>query len=296
MFTDKTSLIIPTKNRAKKIINLLDQIDEFKIFFDEIIIVDSSNEENKKTIQDYTLKKKIKLITSKPSISLQRNIGINNSSNLNKFIMFLDDDIVFEKNAFEEMNNAINKYPEIAGFSFNLNKKNDENLLEKLKKSNIVRKTGIYSSKPGLVLKNGWQTKIINICNDIEVQWLSTQAVVYKKNNINNLLFDENLGQYSYLEDLDFSYTISKKSKLMVVSKAKYTHPNFIERKDFDFGKKEIVNRFYFVKKNNLIKTFFFFSSIIKIIVDLLKILIGNFLLKKVAGNIYGLFICLIKK
>ena len=32
MFTEKTSLIIPTKDRAKKVINLLNQISEKNIF------------------------------------------------------------------------------------------------------------------------------------------------------------------------------------------------------------------------------------------------------------------------
>ena len=296
MFTEKTSLIVPTKDRTKKVINLLNQITEKNIFFSEIIIVDSSNEKNKKELIDFISGKKIKLISSKPSISLQRNLGLKNSNLLNEFIMFCDDDIVFKNQAFQEMDKGINKYIDVAAFSFNLDSPIKDNFLEKIKRSYIVKKIGIYSDQPGKVLRNGWQTKFINVDKDLEVQWLSTQAVIYRRKKIDSLEFDENLGQYSYLEDFDFSFMLSKKSKLMVISLAKYNHPNFIERKDFNFGKLEIINRYYLVKKHNFNKFNFFLSAIIKIIINFFEIFRGKFLFNKILGNICALYICLRKK
>jgi len=289
MFTEKTSLIVPTKDRTKKVINLLNQITEKNIFFSEIIIVDSSNEKNKKELIDFISGKKIKLISSKPSISLQRNLGLKNSNLLNEFIMFCDDDIVFKNQAFQEMDKGINKYIDVAAFSFNLDSPIKDNFLEKIKRSYIVNKIGIYSDQPGKVLRNGWQTKFINVDKDLEVQWLSTQAVIYRRKKIDALEFDENLGQYSYLEDFDFSFMLSKKSKLMVISLAKYNHPNFIERKDFNFGKLEIINRYYLVKKHNFNKFNFFLSAIIKIIINFFEIFRGKFLFNKILGNICAL-------
>lgn len=296
MFTEKTSLIVPTKDRTKKVINLLNQITEKNIFFSEIIIVDSSNEKNKKELIDFISGKKIKLISSKPSISLQRNLGLKNSNLLNEFIMFCDDDIVFKNQAFQEMDKGINKYIDVAAFSFNLDSPIKDNFLEKIKRSYIVKKIGIYSDQPGKVLRNGWQTKFSNVDKDLEVQWLSTQAVIYRRKKIDTLKFDENLGQYSYLEDFDFSFMLSKKSKLMVISLAKYNHPNFIERKDFNFGKLEIINRYYLVKKHNFNKFNFFLSAIIKIIINFFEIFRGKFLFNKILGNICALYICLRKK
>ena len=43
MFTNKTSLIIPTKNRSNQLIGLIYKLINFKLNFNEIIIVDSSN-------------------------------------------------------------------------------------------------------------------------------------------------------------------------------------------------------------------------------------------------------------
>ena len=47
MFTKKTTLIIPTRNRPNLLKNILIQFIDFKISFYEIIIVDSSNKKNK---------------------------------------------------------------------------------------------------------------------------------------------------------------------------------------------------------------------------------------------------------
>ena len=55
----------------------------------------------------------------------------------------------------------------------------------------------------GIVTPSGWQTKAINLKKDLEVEWLPTQAVIYKINKLNNLKFDTAYGKYSYLEDLD---------------------------------------------------------------------------------------------
>ena len=52
--------------------------------------------------------KKIKIFDSKPSTSIQRNIGLKNLIK-NKFIMFCDDDIVFNNKAILNMDKFIKK-------------------------------------------------------------------------------------------------------------------------------------------------------------------------------------------
>ena len=81
MFTRKTSLIIPTRNRYKHLIKLLKFLNKNKIHFKEILIIDSSDKNSFKKITNYCSKyKKIKIIKSVPSTSLQRNIGLKRSS------------------------------------------------------------------------------------------------------------------------------------------------------------------------------------------------------------------------
>lgn len=300
MFTRKTTLIIPTRNRFNQIIRNLRYFQRNLIYFKEIIIIDSSDKIQKKKLTNIVKKyKNIKLIFSKPSSSRQRNLGLKNTNKKSKFVMFLDDDIYFFKNAFSCMDKSIeNETKHTVGFSFNVTSKNKNQLSDKFKKNNIFKLLNIYSDKPGIVTKSGWHTKIINLEKDIYADWLSTQAVVYYKKDLKNIWFEEKFGQYSYLEDLDFSYKLKKRNKnLKVVYKAKYKSPLISKRHGFTFGKIEIYNRYLFVKKNSLDYSYFLIGSLFRSLQSLGTGLIF-FNLKSINrffGNIYGILISIKK-
>ena len=56
MFTQKTSLIIPTKDRPNKIIKLLKKLSIYKIKFNEILVIDSSRSFYSKKVKSYCKK------------------------------------------------------------------------------------------------------------------------------------------------------------------------------------------------------------------------------------------------
>ena len=100
MFLGQTTLIVPTKDRSHKIDILLKTLDKKIIFFNEILIVDSSSENiHKKIINKTKTYNNIRVIKSNPSTSIQRNIGIKEYNKKNIFIMFCDDDIIFGENS-----------------------------------------------------------------------------------------------------------------------------------------------------------------------------------------------------
>jgi len=282
----RISIIIPTKDRPYKIKRLLNQLYNNKFFFNEILVVDSSNVDNKKKLI-FIIKQaelNIKLINSIASISVQRNKGLKNMKKSNKFFMFLDDDIVFKKNSFVEMRKFIKKNEKLyIGYGFNLISKIDYGFLESIKRNKIMEKLGIYNANIGKIVRSGWQTKINNVKKNQEVEWLSTQAVIYA-NNKKKINFDNFFKGYSYLEDLDYSYRMSNFGKLIVVKKAMYYHNNNIERKSFNFGQKEFVNRYHFIKKNKIYTRYFFLGAVVKIFLNLSKLQ-----LLKVLGNISAL-------
>ena len=99
------SIVIPTRNTSTMLIETIKELSKNKFFFKEIIVVDSSNKFHKLKIRKYKNINRIKVrfFNSKPSISLQRNIGLNKIIKKRKYVMFLDDDLNFEKNAFKKM-------------------------------------------------------------------------------------------------------------------------------------------------------------------------------------------------
>ncbi len=299
MFINTSSLIIPTKDRLKKIQIFLNSIDKEIPFFNEILIIDSSQENiHNEIIKNLKKYKNVKIIKSKPSSSLQRNIGIEKCNKNNQFIMFCDDDIIFDKNSIKIMDKHIKEFPNYVGYGFNPIEKNKSNFFDNLKKNKIFVKNGIYEDRPGLVCESGWHTKISNVKEDIETKWLSTQACIYRSNYINEKIhFDINLGNYSYLEDLFFSYELSKRGKLIICSKATYTHPYNINRVSFNFGVKEILNRFKFVKKNNLNVKKFYIAAFLKCIGNLNNIFsVKTNSIPKFLGNIAGIILCITKQ
>ncbi len=298
MFCGKTSLIIPTRNRPDYLKKTLDQINIQKIIFQEIIVVDSSDDQFKKQVNQLIKLFDVKLFNSEPSTSIQRNIGIKNSNKKSKFIMFLDDDIIFTERMFYNMDRTIItnfKDENIIGYGFNqISKNNKFNFLEKLKNNFILNFFDLYPNKPGKVAKSGWQSKILNIKEDITVDWVYTTACIFKSEAIKNLRFNENFGSYSYLEDLEFSLNFFKtKKKIIISSDAKYFHPLSIDRSSFKFGLYEVRNRFKIVKKYNLSKLRFLIMTIVRMLMFFLNIFI--FKKKKfyrALGNIYGVLNC----
>ena len=241
------------------------------------------------------IKNKIKLYKSLPSISYQRNLGLRKIKKKSDYVMFLDDDVNFKKNAFKEMKKFLITNKKYIGIGFNLiiNKKF---FLDNIKKSKFFKILKVYDERPGRVTRSGWHTKAVNLKKNTEVEWLPTQAVIYKINKIKNLRFENSFGKYSYLEDLDFSYNVYKKGKLIICQKAKYFSDNEVGRNFFLFGIKEIINRLLFVKKNNL--------SIINFCIGLILMLFKNFIFIftsnykfffRLVGNFIGLILFFFK-
>jgi glycosyltransferase involved in cell wall biosynthesis len=288
------SIIIPTKDREKLLLKSLNYLNKNFFLFNEVIIVDSSSKKIDERILKTSYKKmNIKYLTSQPSTSIQRNLGLKNVKKKNKLIMFLDDDIKFNNDAFKKMYSFINNMSDnIVGVGFNsiAPVRYKKKLLERIKNSSFFSRLGLYHSRPGVVTTSGWQTKILNIKKDIKVEWLPTQACIYKKNKIRSLKFSNQLGAYAYLEDLLFSHQISKRGYLVVHCEAKYKDTLTVERNHFWFGIKEVRNRIVFIKQNKLpIKTFvlgyiFFISkNFLEIFLNLKKIM-------RFFGNIVGIF------
>jgi GT2 family glycosyltransferase len=295
MFTNKTSLIIPTKNRSDHLIKLLNRLKTLDLNFNELLIVDSSDNFHSHKISFECKKRNIKYFKTKASTSFQRNFGINHI-NQNEFVMFMDDDVILLDDTFEKMNNCIEKFSNdknIGGFGFNQIEYKKENVIDKFKSLKLFEYLNIYPSTPGKIAKSGWQSKIMNLENDILGDWVFTTMCIYKFEDIREFKFDETFGEYSYLEDLDFSLNLmNKNKKIYISSDAKFLHPENIDRSSFKFGIIEIKNRSKIVDKHNLSKKLFLLGALIRFFMSLAKSLTFNkrYFLRSI-GNICSIFI-----
>ena len=83
------TIVIPTRNRLKLLTKTLMHLKKNNFFFRKIIIVDSSDKENKTQLNELKLTYDFKIINSTPGISKQRNEGLKNVNKNSKYVMFL---------------------------------------------------------------------------------------------------------------------------------------------------------------------------------------------------------------
>ncbi len=249
--TDKIAIIIPTVGRCDDLRRMLASLAPQSRPPDQVVIVDENGEGNDLAREFPQLNI---LVTTFPrgSASAKRNRGIECVAREIELIGFMDDDIVVEPAAIEAMLDFWKTATEDVGGA-SCNWMNQPPIYaSKLKSLPLVSRLGLYDSRGGLVMRSGFQT-VMGIVNGTRyVQWLPSGAVVYRRQVLEACSFDEWFRGYSYLEDLDFSYTLSKKYRLAVVANARFNHyPSSVGRiSPYLFGKKEVTNRWRFVRKH----------------------------------------------
>jgi len=211
-------------------------------------------------------------------------------------IAFMDDDILLEPQAISALLDFWeHASDDLGGTGCNL--VNYPTLQAgRLKALRLTSRLELYDSSKGAVLRSGIHTMMPGIREDTYVRWLPTYAVVYSRLALNEFWFDEWFVSYSYLEDLDLSYRIGKKYKLAVVAEARFYHyPSEVGRpSDYRFGKKEVLNRLYFVSKHRelsrrLCRVALVIRALMTILLGLRKFEISYF--KRAAGNFAGLLL-----
>lgn len=289
------ALIVATKDRPGEIKKLLDSLNSQTCRPDQLIIVDGGTKLAQQVIRNYPKLNICYLRCIPPSAAKQRNFGIKAVKRDTNLIGFLDDDTVLEEKSIEEMMHFWEKAdPDIGGAGFNLMNGPPLNF-SRPKSIVLARRLGFYSNRVGAVLASGFQTIFKKVSEITAVEWLGSGAVVWRRKILDNYQFDEWFKGYSYLEDLDFSYRVGKQYKLVVVANAKFCHyPAASGRENGEiFGKREVVNRIYFVKKNkeiSLIKCYLaiFLRIFLNLVMGIKQLNIDYF--ERIKGNVEGLF------
>jgi GT2 family glycosyltransferase len=248
------AFVVATKDRPDDLRKMLRSLWEQSHRPDQIVIVDSSATSVIAVTKEFP-ELNIKYIHhTPPSASAQRNRGIRAVGPDMSLIGFLDDDIVLAKNALEIMLKFWQFAPnDLGGCAFNLMNPPSRSA-SGLKESALSRCLGLYSDKKGIVMPSGWQTLTETVKDTTFVEWLPSTAAVWRRDVFDGFSFEEFFEGYSYLEDLDFSYGVSKHYRLAIVADAKFWHyPSPSGRvSQYRFGIIEVRNRLYIVRKHQL--------------------------------------------
>lgn len=248
------ALVVATKDRPSDLDNLLASLRGQSTLPEQIVVVDASIEPIEDVIARFP-ELTIRYVRHwPPSAAAQRNAGILACAPSATLIGFADDDTTFEPTAFENMLAFWRTAPpDVLGAAFNI-RNYPERGRALVKNSAFTQWLGLYSSRPGAVSSSGWQTVIGQLAETQLVDWLPSTAVVFRRSVFDRSLFDDAFESYSYLEDLDLSYTIGRIGRLAVVADAGFSHfPSTGGRiSPRQFGRFEVRNRLYFVRKHRL--------------------------------------------
>lgn len=255
---DKISVIIPTKNRLQDAARCLESISIQTLPPKEVIIVDSSDTDALKSeLGKFPLD--IRYIRSRPGLTHQRNVGIENSSG--DIVIFLDDDVLLDKNYIKEIARVFDEKGEdsIGGVTGEIiYGPRQEKATQKIR-----RMAGhafdslflLHRYGSGRFQLSGFPTMVKDgsVSRITKVEFLRGCNMAFKRKMIGAFKFDEKLSGYGCGEDDDIAYRISRKHQNYYTPFAKIVLNDFSSSTgggDYSLMKSKIENHYYLFKKN----------------------------------------------
>lgn len=242
------TILTCTKDRPKEIKNLLDSIRDQSRKPDLHIIVDGSdNPKPVKDIVDNYSDISIQYYSLRPpGLTRQKNFGISKLPPNTDLVAIMDDDIVLSKNLLCDVEDYLDKNNMVMGLGCIFT--NIE-----ARKKNFVRNIFLLdSNKDGDFTNSGVPVSIHKKRQVTDTKWLHGGATFWRSSILKEYKFDEWYSGVGYLEDIDFSYTVSKKNKLIFYNKAAcqvVENPTPLN-KMAKLGCWQIAAWWYFVSKN----------------------------------------------
>jgi glycosyltransferase involved in cell wall biosynthesis len=245
------SVIVCTRNRKDDLMKLVKSLCVQSRMPDELIIVDASdNDDTKEFIGERRnhLPFDCAYTHTASGLTRQRNMGIGFSRG--KYLFFFDDDVVLE-----------NEFIDIVYSSF-----------KTFESDNVAGIMGRIVNIPSLTRSWEWLFKKIFLLSDFGkgrvklsglpsiridgelsfVESLSGGCTAYKREVFEHFRFDEKLKEYAYLEDVDFSFRVGRKYRLLYQPKARLMHfpSTYLTVDSRKLRKMFIQNHLYLFHKN----------------------------------------------
>lgn len=221
--TIEISVIVCTKDRVDDLKKFLHSLNHQQMLPDELLIIDSSDSDETCNLIANTVSSvpyTTTYIRSEKGLTKQRNLGVAKSCG--QYLFFFDDDIILEPDYIKVVYNTFCQYSGqniggIAGKISNVTPKRDlaEGLFKKL--------FFLTTLGNGKLKASGFPAhRMDNQASFVEVVCGGT--VAYTREVFSTFNFDEKLAGYSYMEDVDFSYRVSRKHRLLYQPQARLAH------------------------------------------------------------------------
>ena len=223
----KISVIIPTLNRKNDLEKTLMSISKCdKLPFEVIIIDQSDNDETKEFCNNFNVLNIRYFYTETKSSSLARNIWIDSLNKDSDFVLFLDDDVLLEKDFFTELENFFLNNEKAKWWVANI--KSPSRQITLAKRVWLFLLSWSFTTDKTFV--TAWWFNVMPFKNPLHienVEWTSGCGMFFRKSVFDEWFrFEKNFMKYSLMEDCFLSYGIQGKYKnsLFFVPNIKMTH------------------------------------------------------------------------
>jgi glycosyltransferase involved in cell wall biosynthesis len=215
----KIDIVIATKDRPNYLNILLKSLVDSSEQISQIIIVSSG------VPVDYIIKNYLKVLNInyiKSSISnqsYQKKLGVDSLTPNDNWVLFLDDDVIVPSRT---INLLVSKYlsnqtyENVCGIGLSLSKNPSRSLPFLLRI--FLSFVGLYSSKPGKILRSGHAQEYRSSTREVKTQWLNGLSI-WKKVVAKSYQPINTEESYSAYEDVHFSYRVSKEHALLFAPK-----------------------------------------------------------------------------
>lgn len=268
----KFSLVICTYMRPKPLLNLLQSVQGQTLYPDEILIIDGSTNQDTALVLKGNQFKNLHYFlvpSAHRGLTKQRNYGIERVGSEIKIVCFLDDDIVLERDYFEQLIKTYERYPEalgVGGYIINevasdfvgetyIPKRNDyffDGWKRKDGSRFLLRKRlGLDSDcQPGFFPTFGHERSVSFLPPSgkiYEVEMLMGGVSSFKRTVFETIRFSTYFEGYGLYEDADFTLRLSQRGKLYVNTGAKLRHYHDTSGRpnQYEYGKMVVRNGWY---------------------------------------------------
>lgn len=260
------SVLISTKNRPHDLKECVDSILTQTVKPDEIILVDASDtSESMEMVKEMLSNAVLKLTYYRQDVvagKIRKTASWNNAVRLalGDIIIFLDDDVVLDKLYICQILKTYHENPEnIVGVMGRFKGPREDNATQERLSFLYLLNKSIYKlfllpheTGRGVMQPSGFPEYPSSKNDVISVEIMPTGNMSIKKEVFEEFTFDEWFHGYSYQEDDDFTYRVSRKYKFLYTPFAELVHKGSATARDNieTVEAMKVINHYYFFKKN----------------------------------------------
>ena len=243
------SVVIPTLRREEILKETLDSLQSCEPPPFEVIVIDADTGGSAQPVVsafDREVSPSVRYVRSPASLTLQRNLGIDDASG--EVLVFLDDDVSIPADVFARLERAY-RDSEVIGVTGRVV---EPDSARRLGPASALRRLLPGGGREGTFTRYGYPRYLRHLDRPRDVEFMQGCFMSARREAAAAVRFDEHMSGYALAEDEDFSYRLSRLGRIRYVPEIVVLHGKlgFGSADDRRFGRLVVVNRAYLFRKN----------------------------------------------